>query len=60
MRPPRQDAEASVVPPSLLVSMVVVRLLTFPALPGADIQDRRTEKSVDVIHPRCAGVDVST
>ncbi len=35
-----------------------IRLLIFPALPGADVNDRR-ERAMDVVHTRCAGVDVS-
>jgi transposase len=42
----------------MLPSSTSIRLLIFPALPGADVRDEKGER-VDVIHPRCAGVDVS-
>jgi len=36
-----------------------IRLLIFPAFPGADTNSWRRESAMDVVHPRCAGVDVS-
>ena len=43
----------------LLPSSTSIRLRSSPALPGADIWRQRRESAVDVIHPRCAGIDVS-
>ena len=43
----------------LLPSSTSIRLRSFPALPGAGIWWQRRERAVDVIHPRCAGIDVS-
>src|ERR1019366_3059856 len=47
----------------LLPLSTSVRLLIFPALPGTSTQPMvlmsRKESAMDVVHPRCAGVDIS-
>src|SRR5664280_2473296 len=47
----------------LLPSSTSVRLLIIPALPGTSTQPMvlmlRKERAMDVVHPRCAGVDIS-
>ena len=47
----------------LLPLSASVRLLNFPALPGTSTQPKvlisRKERAMDVVHPRCAGVDIS-
>ncbi len=47
----------------LLPLSTSVRLLIFPALPGMSTQPMvlmsRKESAMDVVHPRCAGVDIS-